>query len=335
MRLSICIPTYNRGAFIGRLLESIATQAGYGCELEVVVSDNASDDDTAMVVEQYRRRLPSLVYHLEATNVGADRNYLKAVALASGDYCWLMGSDDLVEPGGIGAVERILASNSEVGGLYLRRNAYDFALQNKITQPISDHLYAEDTTISGSDQIFTALGQFVGYLSANVVDRRLWQHVVDHHDLTDYCNAWVHVFVIGRMMQQRPTWIYVAQPWVGWRSGNDSFLSEGQYRRLEIDVAGYEQVARGLFGLASPVYRHVMSRILKHARFRVLHAKMHGAPASFFQKVRALMNRYYRGYPVYWLTTYPLLHAPAPIIKAAGRLYTSTLKPIRVAQANR
>lgn len=51
IKLSICIGTFNRSAFIGATLESIVSQATSECE--IVVSDNASNDDTWKVVSEY------------------------------------------------------------------------------------------------------------------------------------------------------------------------------------------------------------------------------------------------------------------------------------------
>jgi len=48
-RLSICIPTYNFGRFIGETLDSILPQATE--DVEVTVVDGASTDNTADIVE--------------------------------------------------------------------------------------------------------------------------------------------------------------------------------------------------------------------------------------------------------------------------------------------
>ena len=90
MTLSICIPTYNRLPFLKELLPAILGQVDSGraeVEVEVVVSDNASTDDTA----DYLRSLsnPCLRWWTNETNIGGDRNFLKCVAEARGEYvCW-------------------------------------------------------------------------------------------------------------------------------------------------------------------------------------------------------------------------------------------------------
>ena len=99
--LSICIPTYNREQYLDETLASIINQLkpdNVG-NVEICISDNASTDNTAQIVAKYKAN-PSinLVYSRNEKNLGADANYLKAVEIASGTYCWLLGSDDKPEP---------------------------------------------------------------------------------------------------------------------------------------------------------------------------------------------------------------------------------------------
>src|SRR5262245_45616795 len=102
-KLSFCIATYNRAAFLKDALEAIVTQATDDCE--IVISDNASTDDTEEVVSGFKNRCAFLRYFKQDKNVGPDRNFDNAVALARGEFCWLMADDDMLKPG---AVARIL-----------------------------------------------------------------------------------------------------------------------------------------------------------------------------------------------------------------------------------
>ena len=101
MRLSICIPTYNRVRYLKELLPAILDQADAEC-VEVVVSDNASTDDTA----DYLRSLlnPCLRWWTNEANIGGDRNFLKCVAEAKGEYVWLFGDDDIMPAGAVDMV---------------------------------------------------------------------------------------------------------------------------------------------------------------------------------------------------------------------------------------
>ena len=99
MTLSICIPTYNRAALLKELLPSILRQLStvQAEEVEVAVSDNASTDGTAdylrSIVDSHFR------WWTNDENIGGDRNFLKCVAEAKGEYVWLFGDDDLMPEG--------------------------------------------------------------------------------------------------------------------------------------------------------------------------------------------------------------------------------------------
>jgi glycosyltransferase involved in cell wall biosynthesis len=105
MRLSLCIATFNRGRFIGETLDSFVRRLPEG--VEVVVVDGASTDDTRQIMAGYTARYPAIRYFREAANSGVDADYDKAVAYATGDYCWLFADDDLIAPG---AIERVLSA---------------------------------------------------------------------------------------------------------------------------------------------------------------------------------------------------------------------------------
>jgi len=334
MRLSICIPTFNRADYLPTLLDSILAQEPFACELEIVISDNASSDGTQAVLEQYGPRFERFVHHRMERNMGADLNFLKVVELASGEFCWLMGSDDKIEPGGVAAVERRIAADRDVAGLSARTRAYDSRLEALIPLVASDRYPPGNVVLEGAEHIFTQMDGYLGFLSSNIVDRALWNMVCERYDLVPYMDAWVHVYVMGRMMQHRPRWGFVAQPSVGWRSGNDSFVAEGMYRRLELDIASYAKVTAGLFGKESPAYRKVMGNRIETAFFKLFVAKMNEAPRSYFQAAWTLLYRYLRSYPRFWLIIAPLFATPGFVPRWLHRTYRGTIKGFRARKLN-
>ena len=78
----------------------------FGDRVECVVSDNASSDRTPRVIERYAQQFP-LRHFRNPTNIGILGNITKvATELASGDYVWLLGDDDVLTAG---AVQRLMA----------------------------------------------------------------------------------------------------------------------------------------------------------------------------------------------------------------------------------
>lgn len=96
--ISICIPTYNRAPYLDQCLQSITQQfcdEDVSRSVEISLSDNASDDNTRSVVKKYAK-YPNFKYSRNDSNIGFDRNMLKAVGNAGGEYCLLMGDDDIL-----------------------------------------------------------------------------------------------------------------------------------------------------------------------------------------------------------------------------------------------
>ena len=95
--LSICIPTFNRAALLEKTLECLTSQSAFldTAEVEIVISDNHSDDNTQDLSESYVRRFPGKIrYHRNATNI-VDGNMEMALSLGSGAFLKL-NNDNLL-----------------------------------------------------------------------------------------------------------------------------------------------------------------------------------------------------------------------------------------------
>lgn len=102
--LSICIPTYNRGRFLNLCLESVIDSVQGNNNVEICVSNNASNDNTMDIIEKYKH-IENFFYVSNECNLGIPKNFLKVTSMAKGKYVWLVGDDDIIVPG---AVNRIL-----------------------------------------------------------------------------------------------------------------------------------------------------------------------------------------------------------------------------------
>ncbi len=104
--LTICIPTYNRAEYLRRCLLSLTAQSG---DFEIVISDNASQDETSEVVSEFPH-MP-IRYVRQSENVGATENFVRVIGLAEGEYVCVVTDDDWAVPGGIARLSAWLSTH--------------------------------------------------------------------------------------------------------------------------------------------------------------------------------------------------------------------------------
>ena len=94
--VSVIIPVYNAARFLDRTLNSIFAQTYKN--IEIVLVDDCSKDESAEIIAQYKKENPGIVYHLQETNQGAAVARNTALELAKGRYVAFLDSDDMWYP---------------------------------------------------------------------------------------------------------------------------------------------------------------------------------------------------------------------------------------------
>ncbi|MDM2776598.1 glycosyltransferase [Citrobacter sp. Cpo142] len=99
-KVSVIIITYNQEAFISDTLDSVLVQ-NYP-NLEIVVADDASTDNTPMIIEQYHEKYPEIIRPvLNPNNLGITGNSNAAFFHCTGELIAILGGDDIFLPGKI------------------------------------------------------------------------------------------------------------------------------------------------------------------------------------------------------------------------------------------
>ena len=100
MKLSVIIPTFNRAVMLREAVQSALTQTHR--PIEIVVADDASNDDTLGVCEQFQQQAQKLgiEFHVtrSETNLGAPVARNRGFRQSSGDIVLFLDSDDVFEP---------------------------------------------------------------------------------------------------------------------------------------------------------------------------------------------------------------------------------------------
>ena len=94
-KISVVVPAYNLGQHLGRCLDSLLAQTHP--DMEILVVNDGSQDDTAAVLDRYAARYDNIkAIHKE--NGGVTSARLRGVAEATGSWIGFMDGDDEVEP---------------------------------------------------------------------------------------------------------------------------------------------------------------------------------------------------------------------------------------------
>ena len=109
-RVSIGMPAYNRGPSITRAIESVLGQT-LG-DLELIISDNASTDETEEVCRRYAARDPRIRYTRHPGPIGGFPNFQFVLDAARAPYFMWLPPDDYALPR---LLERAVAVLDEIG----------------------------------------------------------------------------------------------------------------------------------------------------------------------------------------------------------------------------
>ena len=125
--LSIAIPTWNRCKTLDKALECLLPQVlPYINLIEVIISDNNSEDDTMKIVKKYIERYKTIdiIYNRNIENLKFFGNFKKCRQLANGKFLWVLSDDDFVSKSLISKIICYLHDNS-TNLIYLKNNALE------------------------------------------------------------------------------------------------------------------------------------------------------------------------------------------------------------------
>jgi O-antigen biosynthesis alpha-1,3-abequosyltransferase len=319
VKLSICIPTYNRAAFIGETLQSIFVQRSEA--IEVVVVDGASTDNTAEVVSSFQKHFPELTYHRGAQNKGVDRDMAFAVELARGEYCWLMSSDDALRPG---SIRRMLEEMVSGDDIYLCDvTLCDFSMRPiRDTQFLSTRRTTNRFDLTNRTQLLSYLALATSnnalfcYISAIAFRRARW--IENSFNEAFAGTGYAHVYSLLSFLKARCRLKYIPSPLVLNRAGNDSFSSQGIEKRYIMDFEGYMKLADQVFSRDAYLRERFLRVMTKeHRWYRI--AKLRAAVEQLdrWKEIRAMLVQF--GYGSIFLTICGILGRHKSVVN--GLLY--------------
>ncbi len=134
-RFDVVVPCYNYAHYLPGCIDSLLSQEGV--EVRVLIIDDASTDDSAVVAAGLAERDPRIEVRGHEANRGHIATYNEGLlGWADGDYTVLLSADDLVTPGAFARADRVMTDRPSVGLVYGRS---EYFLTNDELPPIGRH----------------------------------------------------------------------------------------------------------------------------------------------------------------------------------------------------
>lgn len=216
-KLTVGIPTFNRSSWLGETIESVLAQTFTAFRL--IVSDNASEDETTKVVRSFGDE--RIDYVRSEANIGAIGNLNRLIALAKTQFLLLLPDDDVLYPGHLGASVELLERFESVG---LAHSAYDsIDARSRVIRRVDPWICRSPVTIERRDRALERLMTSSGGLCfSSVVYRR--KAIVDAGGFREKEEPFGDLKLWMRIAL-RSDFAYIAKPLVGFRTHRETLTA--------------------------------------------------------------------------------------------------------------
>lgn len=178
--ISIAIPTYNRATMLGETLNALASHPELmNDDVELVISDNASVDDTANVVSDFSKRTGKPVrFSRNERNLGIDGNIHVVSRLATGRYLLLMSDDDFLKPGALTRLSDLVRQHPDL--LFCFANGGAFNGRYDPTEDLPPLIKLKEMMLTKDPNVVVqTIWIWSTFISAFFVERRAWVSIQD------------------------------------------------------------------------------------------------------------------------------------------------------------
>lgn len=177
-RVSIIIPTYKRAHLVPDAIRSALAQTGSECE--VIVVDDGSPDDTASVVGAFG----DVVTYIRKENGGIESAINLGAEHMRGDYIYVLGDDDMMEPHAVEVLLTLLEAHPEAGLAYGRA---------RVLNPEGEVVLVHDAPVGRPSGVWPGVTELRTLLLSNYIcggamllRKRLWDEL---HGFDPACNS--------------------------------------------------------------------------------------------------------------------------------------------------
>lgn len=216
--LIIGVPCYNEAEFLERTLQSLTDQTWR--DFAVLISDNASTDDTGRIASAFCKNDNRFRYHKQSSNIGSGRNFNFILEHTTSRYILWMGAHDLIEPAMVERHIRLLERRPEVS---VSQSAHAWIdTKDRFVERVDDgDLDGGDA--DDPDRYLRSIGQNRNNIGANSVIRRAMLNGVRFTDVVGTDRIMLSHLAFRGPFATDPDILYKRRTFAT-RSGNNPYM---------------------------------------------------------------------------------------------------------------
>lgn len=199
--LTIAIPTYNRVGKLVKCIENILIQIE-NKPIEILVSDNASTDNTQEMMETLLLKSEKISYCRNKENIGPDRNFLNCFNKAQGEYVILLGDDDILLPGAIESIIEALKENP----VFMHLNTSTILKDDPLCYSAPRRKEEGILKYTDKSEMFHQMGIFVTFMSSLVLKTDLVKEIENKEQYIGTYFIQSHIAL--QTMKNKGTYVY-------------------------------------------------------------------------------------------------------------------------------
>ena len=310
--LTLAVPTYNRSRFLATFLAAAVPQVAGEPRVELLISDNASHDNTGELVASYQREGTPIRYFCNRTNLGADLNILQCFELATGKYVWICGDDDVIEPSGLRRVLVHLESDPEYDLISLQARGFHgdyFPQVPGMPEKVSVFTRAED--------LAAHVHVFFSFITGTIINKNRVAEL-PHRPFSDLAStnlvqlSWTYTAV-----EHHRRSLLIHTPLVATLAHNT-----GGYALFTVFGTNLKRITDQW--ITSEKVRNAIYRGALLAFFPWFLVRSKGGPQFTAENPETILRPLFGGYRYYWLFNYPIIRL-SPLL---GRIWFLFVKAV-------
>lgn len=297
--LTVGIPTFNGQAYLPQAIESVLSQLNESnsAEVEIIVSDNASTDDTEQIVKKFVNAYANTIkYFKNEVNVGFDRNVDCLFRKAAGQYVYVLGDDDYLSSNAIDRILSVIKRGVDYGVLLLNIGFLHIPTDTELPVTVID----SELEFQNKDEFFLWSKWKTAAISSIVIRKQDWLCV----SLDQYMgNQWIHISALIEVMAINGRAYVFPDKMVTVRVGNARWSNNGN--QLKLGLIHLKVISKMLeLGYKPETFQNfVNDRFNNNLKDIILLS-----PVSFNERIKiaSLMKLFFRARFTFWF-----LHLPA------------------------